>query len=500
MYSMYSGIGIRHEKSTAHAKAGGKMYCSLGCGCLYFDWELLNLLNERLSIAQVWLVDPAFRGTSDSAEARALTAFGRWFSGAFDIYCFASAKKLTKWAAAFHRGRAHVVMQCDSVQTFPILKDRDFCDAVLEDNAINLQIFSQRLQRRRPGPGRRRGPMPVAAVRSLRRFTGEEETFETLQSDYWQNGTLLGRGCQISCPSPKICKTAGFPSWSSDIDEKDRSGWHVFPGAALNVCGKDTVRSVKAKAQKALQREGETDSKRKFCWGETCENSVLYALVGRLRWEHGLSRYLAMVLLWLGAHLSPEVTRVRPCHRSDGPDGTGSNIFSTRGAFAAVDEGGAVVTWGHGACGGDSSAVTAQLQEGVTQVYANDSAFAALRRDRSVVAWGAPNAGGSAEEELTGVIKVFSTDAAFAVLRAAGEVFCWGDALYGGCCGDVKAQLQGVCDVSSSGSAFSALRDDGSVVSGTWSLCDVWLFEVSSLVQSDHPARSCKINTQTTCG
>lgn len=179
------------EEHFIKCKDDGLVYCSLGCGCLYFDWELLNLLNERLSIAQVWLVDPAFRGTSDSAEARALTAFGRWFSGAFDIYCFASAKKLTKWAAAFHRGRAHVVMQCDSVQTFPILKDRDFCDAVLEDNAINLQIFSQRLQRRRPGPGRRRGPMPVAAVRSLRRFTGEEETFETLQSDYWQNGTWV---------------------------------------------------------------------------------------------------------------------------------------------------------------------------------------------------------------------------------------------------------------------------------------------------------------------
>ena len=39
------------------------------------------------------------------------------FSGAFDIHCFASAKKLTKWAAAFDRGRAHVVMQCDSVQS-----------------------------------------------------------------------------------------------------------------------------------------------------------------------------------------------------------------------------------------------------------------------------------------------------------------------------------------------------------------------------------------------
>ena len=39
------------------------------------------------------------------------------FSGAFDIHGFASAKKLTKWAAAFDRGRAHVVLQCDSVQS-----------------------------------------------------------------------------------------------------------------------------------------------------------------------------------------------------------------------------------------------------------------------------------------------------------------------------------------------------------------------------------------------
>lgn len=156
----------------------------------------------RLSIAQVWLVDPAYRGNaSDSAALRALTAFGRWllgerqrcekpvcfhyfslhtyilystyiyisvqhfayrtldlanteapilcsagwfvtniplcvghwqqdfmeayislptlcrFSGDFDIHYFVSAKKLTKWAAAFaERGRAHVVMQCDSVQ------------------------------------------------------------------------------------------------------------------------------------------------------------------------------------------------------------------------------------------------------------------------------------------------------------------------------------------------------------------------------------------------
>ena len=39
------------------------------------------------------------------------------------------------------------------------------------------RIFSQRLQRRRPGPGRRRGPVPVAAVRSLRRFIGTEKVW-----------------------------------------------------------------------------------------------------------------------------------------------------------------------------------------------------------------------------------------------------------------------------------------------------------------------------------
>lgn len=120
------------------------------------------------------------------------------FSGDFDIHYFVSAKKLTKWAAAFgESGRAHVVMQCDSVQilqpnsqefcrwfvfflkgdlsqryptkqdvdhggvcitctwplrdwyihaeprTFSILdKDRDFCSAVLAEDAINLQIPS----------------------------------------------------------------------------------------------------------------------------------------------------------------------------------------------------------------------------------------------------------------------------------------------------------------------------------------------------------------------
>ena len=35
-----------------------------------------------------------------------------------------------------------------------------------------------------------------------------------------------------------------------------------------------------------------------------------------------------------------------------------------------VDENGAVMTWGHAACGGDSSAVAEHLQEGIVQVCA----------------------------------------------------------------------------------------------------------------------------------
>lgn len=53
-----------------------------------------------------------------------------------------------------------------------VMDDED--DHIAAWTLCGPRIFSQRLQRRRPGPGRRRAPVPVAAVRSLRRFTGQE--------------------------------------------------------------------------------------------------------------------------------------------------------------------------------------------------------------------------------------------------------------------------------------------------------------------------------------
>ena len=51
------------------------------------------------------------------------------------------------------------------------------------------------------------------------------------------------------------------------------------------------------------------------------------------------------------------------------------------------------MTWGHAACGGDSSAVQDQLR-GVQQVHASEGAFAAILADGSVVTWGDAEYGG----------------------------------------------------------------------------------------------------------
>ena len=62
----------------------------------------------------------------------------------------------------------------------------------------------------------------------------------------------------------------------------------------------------------------------------------------------------------------------------------GSNvrkIFSTRhptgGAFAALKDDGAVVTWGNASNGGDSSKVAASLTDNVVEIIATETAFAA---------------------------------------------------------------------------------------------------------------------------
>ena len=68
--------------------------------------------------------------------------------------------------------------------------------------------------------------------------------------------------------------------------------------------------------------------------------------------------------------------------------------WSNAWAFAALKEDGSVVTWGRSSSGGNSSAVSDELQSGITQIFATNKAFAALKEDGSVVTWGADSYGG----------------------------------------------------------------------------------------------------------
>ena len=158
-------------------------------------------------------------------------------------------------------------------------------------------------------------------------------------------------------------------------------------------------------------------------------------------------------------------------------------IHSSSSAFAALREDGSVVTWGHNENGGDSSEVAQQLDGTipVIKLYSSrstifiSSAFAALRQDGSVVTWGY-NAYGDDSSNFVGkldgsmsVIKIYSTNHAFAALRGDGSVVTWGDKEYGGDSSEVAQHLDGsisVIQIFSTNCAFAALREDGSVV--TW--------------------------------
>ena len=70
------------------------------------------------------------------------------------------------------------------------------------------------------------------------------------------------------------------------------------------------------------------------------------------------------------------------------------HIQATAGAFAAILEFGAVVTWGHGAYGADSSQVQEQLRN-VQHIQATVyGAFAAILESGAVVSWGSQSASG----------------------------------------------------------------------------------------------------------
>lgn len=167
-------------------------------------------------------------------------------------------------------------------------------------------------------------------------------------------------------------------------------------------------------------------------------------------------------------------------HRTglNGPDFSGfhsvaqvKSVVSTKNAFAALTQAGAVHTFGSAGFGGDSSVVAAQLTSGVKEVTGNERAFAALKQDGSVVVWGASSHGGqlSAQTQAqlnTGVTKVVSTNGAFAAIKNDGSVVTWGAANLGGDSSAVNTEISsGVYDVRSGLNAFLALKTDGSLVS-----------------------------------
>ena len=63
-------------------------------------------------------------------------------------------------------------------------------------------------------------------------------------------------------------------------------------------------------------------------------------------------------------------------------------VFFTEQAFAGVETGGLLVTWGDGTFGGNSTCISTQLTGGVKAIFSTSAAFAAVKNNGSVVTWG----------------------------------------------------------------------------------------------------------------
>lgn len=94
----------------------GIIYSSLGCGNLYFDWEMLDRLVhvEGVRVKEAWLVEAFGMEFKESNAAR--SAFADWFSDAgVGVRAFHSVDLLTDWLRVLPSGeQAHVMMECDA--------------------------------------------------------------------------------------------------------------------------------------------------------------------------------------------------------------------------------------------------------------------------------------------------------------------------------------------------------------------------------------------------
>ena len=126
------------------------------------------------------------------------------------------------------------------------------------------------------------------------------------------------------------------------------------------------------------------------------------------------------------------------------------SIQASAHAFAAILGDGTVVTWGHTASGGDSTAVQDQLKN-VRQIQASTYAFAAIVGDGSVVTWGEADGGGDSnavQHQLKNVQQIQATrggfGGAFAAILGDGSVVTWGNVGAGGDSNAAQHQLKNV--------------------------------------------------------
>ena len=102
--------------------------------------------------------------------------------------------------------------------------------------------------------------------------------------------------------------------------------------------------------------------------------------------------------------------------------GTDGSVHAATGAFAYLDEDGAVHSWGRPA-----STSGAPTVSGFSAVFPAGSAFAALKaKTGELHAWGNPATGGSGAPAGTGFARVYSCRDAFIATKPGGELAVWG--------------------------------------------------------------------------
>ena len=124
-----------------------------------------------------------------------------------------------------------------------------------------------------------------------------------------------------------------------------------------------------------------------------------------------------------------------------------------------------VVSWGNPRYGGESSGVQHLLKNVEQIVHCGDS-FAAIRQGGSVVTWGnrCANTDDVKDLLLSGVQAIQATHHAFAALKIDGSVVTWGNMDRGGDSTSVQHALQDVCHVQSTGANFVAETSSGQLV------------------------------------